>query len=45
VQEITIAGNLREMFAHMVDVGTDVDLRGNVRTGSILIEEMMIAGD
>lgn len=45
VQEITIAGNLRDMFAHLVDVGTDVDLRGNVRTGSILIEEMMIAGD
>lgn len=45
VQEITIAGNLRDMYAHFVEVGKDVDLRGNVRTGSILIEEMMIAGD
>jgi len=44
VQEITIAGDLRNMYAHIVDVGTDVDLRGNIRTGSILIEEMMIAG-
>ncbi len=45
VQEITIAGNLREMYSRFVDVGNDVDFRGNVRTGSILIEEMMIAGD
>lgn len=45
VQEITIAGNLREMYKRIVDIGTDVDVRGNVRTGSILIEEMMIAGD
>jgi PmbA protein len=45
VQEITIASNLRTMYANIIDVGTDVDLRGNVRTGSILIEEMMIAGD
>ncbi len=45
VQEITIASNLRDMFKQVVEVGKDVDLRGNVRTGSILIEEMMIAGD
>ena len=45
VQEITIASNLRDMYGHIVDVGRDVDSRGNVRTGSILLEEMMIAGD
>jgi len=45
VQEITIAGNLREVFARIVEVGKDVDTRGNIRTGSILIEEMMIAGE
>ena len=44
VHEITIAGNLKDMFANIVEVGNDVDIRGNVRTGSILIEEMMIAG-
>ncbi len=44
VQEITIASNLRDTYMHLVDVGTDVDRRGNVCTGSLLIEEMMIAG-
>jgi len=44
VEEITIAGNLKEMFKQIVEVGNDVDTRGNVRTGSILIENMMIAG-
>jgi len=45
VEEITIAGNLRDMFGHIVAVGNDVDLRGNVRTGSILIESMTVAGN
>lgn len=44
VQEITIAGNLRDMFQGIREVGTDVDARGNVRTGSVLIERMTIAG-
>ena len=44
VEEITIAGNLLDMFRHMVAVGRDVDLRGNIRTGSILIENMTLAG-
>jgi len=44
VEEITIAGNLREMFRHLAAVGSDVDRRGNIRTGSILIENMTIAG-
>lgn len=44
VHEITVAGNLRDMYAHIVAMGNDIDVRGNIRTGSILIEEMMIAG-
>ena len=45
VHEITIAGNLREMLLGIVAVGSDVDLRGAVRTGSVLLGEMTIAGD
>lgn len=45
VHEITIAGNLHDMFLNMVEIGNDVDVRGNLRTGSILISEMMIAGE
>ncbi len=45
VHEITIAGNLKEMFLDIVGVGSDEDLRGTIRTGSILIGEMTIAGD
>lgn len=45
VQEVTVAGNLKDMFAYMVEVGNDVDVRGNIRTGSVLLEEMMVAGE
>jgi PmbA protein len=45
VHEITIAGTLQEMYQRFVAVGSDVDIRSGVRTGSILIEEMMIAGE
>ena len=45
VHEITIAGNLKEMFLDIVGVGSDEDVRGTIRTGSILIGEMTIAGD
>lgn len=45
VEEITIAGNLRDMFLHLVAVGNDVDCRGNIRSGSILLEQMSIAGN
>lgn len=45
VNEVTVAGNLKEMFARIAEVGNDLDKRGNIRTGSILIEEIMIAGD
>ncbi|MEQ1530619.1 MAG: metalloprotease PmbA, partial [Methylococcales bacterium] len=45
VEEITIAGNLKDMLKHIVAVGNDVDYRGNIRTGSILVEQMSIAGE
>jgi len=44
VDEVTIAGNLAEMFRNIKAVGSDVDVRGGVRTGSVLIEPMTIAG-
>jgi PmbA protein len=45
VHEVTVAGNLRDIYRGIVEVGSDVDLRGGVRTGSILVGEMTIAGD
>jgi PmbA protein len=45
VHEITIAGNLKDLYQRIVAIGTDVDVRGAVRTGSILVEEMTIAGE
>jgi PmbA protein len=45
VDEVTIAGNLREMYRDLVAVGTDTDPRGNIRIGSILIGAMKIAGE
>ncbi|BAU72638.1 metalloprotease PmbA [Metapseudomonas furukawaii] len=44
VQEVTIAGNLKDMFRQIVAVGSDLELRGNIRTGSVLIERMTVAG-
>ena len=44
VEEITVAGNLGDMFRAIAAVGSDVDTRGNLRTGSILIENMTVAG-
>ena len=45
VHEITIAGNLKEMFRGIVEIGTDVLKRGSRTTGSILIDNMTIAGN
>ena len=44
MDEITVAGNLQDMFMDIVAVGNDVDKRGNTRCGSVLLGEMMIAG-
>ena len=45
VEEITIAGNLRDMFRAIVAVGSDVLARGSRECGSILIDRMTIAGN
>ncbi|MBL4829678.1 MAG: metalloprotease PmbA [Aliivibrio sp.] len=45
VTEITIAGNLSNMFNQIVAVGSDVETRSQIKTGSILIEKMKIAGE
>jgi len=44
VEEITIAGNMREMFTQIVAIGADTLIRGTKQTGSILIENMTVAG-
>lgn len=44
VQEVTIAGNMRDMFKQIIAVGNDVERRSNIHTGSVLIERMTVAG-
>lgn len=44
VSEVTIAGNLKDMFQNIVAVGNDVETRSQIQTGSILIESMKVAG-
>ena len=45
VEGITIAGNLRDMFRNIVGVGNDVLVRSARQVGSILVEEMKVAGN
>jgi PmbA protein len=45
VEEITVAGNLRTMFEGMQCVGSDIDTRGNIRCGSVLVDRMTVAGN
>ena len=44
VSEITIAGNLRDMYAGIKAIGTDTDRRSGIHTGSVLLDEMTAAG-
>jgi PmbA protein len=45
VEEITIAGNLKDMFREIIALGTDVETRGSRQVGSILIGRMTVAGE
>ncbi|MFM2111180.1 MAG: peptidase PmbA [Pseudomonadota bacterium] len=45
VHEITIAGNLKELYPNVVAIGGDVDLRGGIRMGSLLVDGFTIAGE
>jgi PmbA protein len=44
VHEVTIAGNLRDLYGRIAAIGNDQDLRGGIRCGSLLVEEMTVAG-
>ena len=44
VHEITIAGNLKELYRQIVAIGGDIDLRGGIRSGSVLVDGFTIAG-
>lgn len=44
VSEITIAGNLKDIFKSVIATGADYDLRGSIKTGSVIIEEMQVSG-
>ena len=44
IEEITVAGNLADMFINISALGNDIDPRGNIHCGSILIENMTVAG-
>jgi PmbA protein len=45
VEEITIAGNLREMLQGIAAIGNDIEVRGSKQVGSVLVERMTIAGN
>lgn len=44
VEEITVAGNLKDMFLNISDIGCDIEHRTNILTGSLLLENMTIGG-
>jgi len=44
VHEVTIAGNLKSLYQGIAAIGDDQDLRGGIRCGSLLVDEMTIAG-
>ena len=44
LEEFTVAGNLKEMFQNIIAIGNDVDLRSSIQTGSILVDNLMVAG-
>ena len=45
VEEITVAANLKDIYKNIICIGDDVDNRGNIKTGSVLIDNMTIAGE
>ena len=45
VEEVTVAGNLKDIFRNIVSVGNDVDVRRSTRCGSILVDGLTIAGE
>lgn len=45
VSGITVAGNLKDMLSQIVAVGSDIETRSQIQTGSILLESMKVAGE
>lgn len=45
VEEITIAGNLKNMFNNILAVGSDLNYQNNIISGSILVDNMIVAGN
>jgi PmbA protein len=45
VEGVTVAGNLLQMYAGILGLGRDVDTRGGIRCGSVLIDNMTVAGE
>lgn len=45
VNEITVAGNLRDMYRNIIAIGNDRDYRGGIRTGSVLVDGLTLAGN
>ena len=45
VHEITIAGNLKDLYGGLAAIGADIDARGGIRCGSVLVGEMTVAGE
>ena len=45
VHEVTIAGNLKDLYRRITAIGNDQDLRSGIRCGSLLVESMTIAGE
>ncbi len=45
VSEVTISGNLKDIFKGLVAVGSDIDKRGSIFTGSLLIDSMQVSGN
>jgi PmbA protein len=44
VEEITIAGNLKDMYRNIVAIGNDVLIQGSRRCPSVLVDGMTVAG-
>ena len=44
VEEVTIAGNLKDMFQSIQSIANDIDIKRNIRCGSLLIDHMTVAG-
>jgi PmbA protein len=45
VHEVTIAGNLLQMYRDVIAIGSDIDTQGTIQCGSVLVDGMTIAGD